>query len=211
MQLWPQIIEDQGLAKVPESECHPHAPEEYASLFRGPGDGTTEVEYLNLLNALVMACKPETVLETGSYRGMGTLALAAALASNGFGKLYSIDLQPPDLLRQNLERYGLVDRVEVVATHSITFCANWTGAEFDFAFFDSDVHCRAREHDILRRRGKLAPGAICVFHDTSAIRHGVDTSFDYIRYTEAAPGLTLPLSRGLKIVQDPPQSVGYSL
>ncbi|HEX5442296.1 MAG TPA: class I SAM-dependent methyltransferase, partial [Pirellulales bacterium] len=189
---------------------HPHAPEEYAQLFHGTGDGgTTEVEYLNLINALVMAAKPETLLETGSERGMGTLAIACAIAANGFGKLYSVDLQPSELLSANLRKYGLADYVEVVASHSVSFCATWVGAEFDFAFFDSDVHCRAREHDVLRRRGKLAPGAVCVFHDTSALRFGVDSSFDYIRYTDSAPGLTLPLSRGLKIVQDPPQSMDY--
>lgn len=204
MQLWNLIVEEQQLAVRLESECHPHAPEEYAELFHCAGDGTTEVEYLNLINALVLATKPQWVLETGSLRGMGTLALAAGLAANGFGKLYSIDLQPSDLLRTNLERYRLTDLVEVVAAHSITFCATWMGEPFDFGFFDSDVHCRAREHDILRRRGKLAPGAVCVFHDTSGIRHGVDTSFDYIRYTELAPGVTLPLSRGLKIVQERP-------
>lgn len=209
MQLWHKIIDDQQLAARRESESHPHAPEEYAALFHCAGDGTTEMEYLNLIHALVLATKPEVLLETGSLRGMGTLALAAAIAANGFGKLYSIDLQPSELLRRNLQQYGLSDHVEVVANHSITFCATWMGEPFDFAFFDSDVHCRAREHDILRRRGKLAPGAICVFHDTSAIRHGVDTSFDYIRYTESAPGLTLPLSRGLKIVQDPPHVFEY--
>jgi predicted O-methyltransferase YrrM len=209
MQLWNKIVDEQRLAAKLESDSHPHAPEEYAALFHCAGDGTTELEYLNLINALVMATKPEWLLETGSLRGMGTLAIASAIAANGFGKLYSIDLQPADLLRTNLQRYGLVDQVEVVAAHSITFCANWMGEPFDFSFFDSDVHCRAREHDILRRRGKLAPGAICVFHDTSAIRHGVDTSFEYIRYTESAPGLSLPLSRGLKIVQDPAHVFEY--
>lgn len=209
MRLWQQIVDDQNLGVRSEAESHPHAPEEYAQLFHCAGDGTTELEYLDLIHALVGATKPEVLLETGSLRGMGTLAIAAAIAANGFGKLYSIDLNPSDLLRANLEKYGLNDRVQVVAAHSITFCANWAGEPFDFAFFDSDVHCRAREHDILRRRGKLAPGAVCVFHDTSAIRHGVDTSFDYIRYTESAPGITLPLSRGMKIVQDPPHVFPY--
>lgn len=210
LQLWHRIIDEQQLAATSEAGSHPHAPEEYAHLFHGTGDGgTTEVEYLNLIHALVLATKPETLLETGSERGMGTLAIACAIAANGFGKLYSVDLEPSDRLRNNLRTYGLEDYVEVVANHSITHCTTWLGAAYDFAFFDSDVHCRAREHDILRRRGKLAPGAVCVFHDTSSIRYGVSTSFEYIRYTEAAPGLTLPLSRGLKIVQDPPQTFDY--
>ncbi|HVX15494.1 MAG TPA: class I SAM-dependent methyltransferase [Pirellulales bacterium] len=209
MHLWQKIVDEQKLGAHSEPNIHPHAPEEYAQLFHCAGDATTELEYLNLIHALVFATKPECLLETGSWRGMGTLAIASAIAANGFGKLYSIDLKPADELRTNLKKYGLSEQVEVVANHSITFCVNWTGAPFDFAFFDSDVHCRAREHDILRRRGKLAPGAVCVFHDTSAIRHGVDTSFDFIRYTEAAPGLTFPLSRGLKVVQDPPFQFPY--
>lgn len=210
LQLWQRIIDEQQLAARPEAGSHPHAPEERADLFHGTGDGgTTELEYLTLIYALVLATKPTTLLETGSERGMGTLAIASAVAANGFGTLHSVDLSPSDLQRQNLEKYGLSSHVKVVAAHSITFCANWTGEPFDFAFFDSDVHCRAREHDILRRRGKLTPTAVCVFHDASALRYGVDTSFDYIRYTEAAPGLTLPLSRGLKIVQDPPQRFAY--
>lgn len=210
LRLWQRIIEEHQLDARSEADSHPHAPEEHAELFHNTGDGgTTELEYLNLLQALVVATKPQHLLETGSERGYGTLGMACAIAANGFGTLYSVDLSPSDVLRGNLEKYGLADRVQVVPAHSIAFCANWTGEPFDFAFFDSDVHCRAREHDILRRRGKLSPGGVCVFHDTSAIRHGVDTSIDYIRYTEAAPGLTLPLSRGMKIVQDPPYQFPY--
>jgi predicted O-methyltransferase YrrM len=199
--LWHRIIDEQRLAARYESECHPHAPEERAELFHCAGDGTTELEYLDLIHALVLAAKPRTLLETGSLRGMGTLAIAAALGANGFGKLFSVDLNPSDELRANLERYELAQLVNVIKGNSITLCATWAGEPFEFAFFDSDVHCRAREHDLLRRRGKLSPGAVCVFHDTSAIRHGVDTSFEYIRYTESAPGLNIPLSRGLKVVQ----------
>ncbi|HWB11543.1 MAG TPA: hypothetical protein VG826_20095 [Pirellulales bacterium] len=29
-------------------------------------------------------------------------------------------------------------------------------------------------------------GAVCVFHDTSPLRQGIDSSFEYIRYTESA-------------------------
>jgi predicted O-methyltransferase YrrM len=203
MSAWWTIVSEQGLAAYVETSVHPHAPEERADLFRCAGGATTEFEYLNLLHALVLAAKPSNVLETGCFKGMGTLALASALAANGFGTVHSIDLKPPDELTTNLERYGLADRVRIVASDSVSFCATYAGDPFDFAFFDANIHGRAREHDLLRRRGKVAPGALCVFHDASPIRHQVMTSFDYIKYTEALPGIMLPLSRGLKLSQEP--------
>lgn len=203
MSAWWTIVTEQNLAAHRETNVHPHAPEERADLFRCAGGATTEFEYLNLLHALVLAAKPGNVLETGCFKGMGTLALASALAANGFGTVHSIDLKPPEELTANLQRYGLTDRVRIVASDSVSFCATYTGEAFDFVFFDANIHGRAREHDLLARRGKLTPGALCVFHDASPLRHQVMTSFDYIRYTESLPGIVFPLSRGLKISQQP--------
>ena len=202
---WAIIAKEQNLAARLESETHAHAPEEHAEWFHSLDSGTTEFEYLNLLNALVRAAKPQRILETGCFKGMGTLALASAVAANGFGRVFSIDLKPPPELTTNLKRYGLDQWVEIVASESVTFCGTYAGDPFDFGFFDSDINVRHREHDLLRRRRKLAPGALCAFHDASPLRYGmgIPWSVEYIRYTEALTGITFPLSRGLRITQEP--------
>jgi predicted O-methyltransferase YrrM len=82
-QLWNQIAQDLGLAEGRESSLHPHVAEERSELFRAADGGSTEYEYLNLIHGLVLATKPTLVLETGTFRGYGTLALGSAIHRNG--------------------------------------------------------------------------------------------------------------------------------
>jgi predicted O-methyltransferase YrrM len=185
-----------------EADCHPHAPEERAQEFRCADGGSTEFEYLNLLHALILATKPGLVLETGTFHGLGTLAIAAALAGNGRGKLISVDIDSCDSARTLVDQFELGEQVDFHRGDSAQFCATWVGSPFEFAFFDSDMSTRHRECELLRSRRKLAPGALAVFHDASPLRYGVPVSWELTQYLRSLPGgITLPLSRGLRIWQ----------
>lgn len=200
--MWDRIKRELDIGRYQESEHHLHLPEERAEEFRCRDGGTTELEYLDVIHALVRASKPMTCLETGAWKGFGTLAIASALAENGGAprKVVSVDREFPDEMRKNLHRYGLTDIVELVQSDTLAHCS-FPGECYDFAFFDSDVHIRWKEHRALVRGDRLHEWAVCVFHDTSIWRlPAVDRSQSYINYVRELPhAIHLPLSRGLTL------------
>jgi predicted O-methyltransferase YrrM len=198
---------------VAEPDVHPHVPEERAELFTAHDGGSTELEYLELLSALVRCTKPRRILETGSYLGHGTLALARATRDNGFGEVVSIerDAGAVSAVRGLLQRQGL-DRVRVVLYHSLAYLEA-TDELFDFAFLDSCLSLRALELDRLIDRRLLTPGAVVAIHDTSRRRcdgQGTADPDTAVLWTELERVITrhgvverleLPLSRGLFLLR----------
>lgn len=198
---------------VAESEVHPHAPEERAELFSAYDGGSTELEYLELLSALVRCTKPRRILETGTYLGHGTLALARAARDNGLGKVVSIerDAAVVSAVRDLLDRQGL-DRVQLVLYQSLGYL-DAADEPFDFAFLDSCLSLRAKELDHLLDRRLLTPGAVVAIHDTSRRRcdaHGTPDPETAVLWTELerviarhalVERLELPLSRGLLLLR----------
>src|SRR5512135_1049960 len=77
-----------------ESDLHPHVAEERADLFDSLDGATTELEVLNWLHATIRLLKCENVLETGTYAGFGTVALASACRANGFGMVHTLEMNP---------------------------------------------------------------------------------------------------------------------
>lgn len=125
----------------------------------------TEVEVLELLYALVLALKPNVILETGCYRGFGTEQLAWACSDNGFGHVWSCDLDEQRVTetRQRLAPFASYATVQQM-----------TGVELirslpviDFAFLDSGMTVRVQEAEALLPR--LSPGGLVVVHDTSVL------------------------------------------
>lgn len=165
------------------------------------GNGSTEYEYLNLVNALVLATKPSHCLETGTAEGYGSFAIASALAFNQNGHLTTIDNDQCQKARDYAQVSGLHQYITFARTYSTRHLANYPGPAYDFAFFDSALHDRAREMDICEIRKKLAPGALCVFHDTSRVR--VEGNFEFTEFLKKYGGIEFYLSRGLRIIQTP--------
>jgi predicted O-methyltransferase YrrM len=153
-----------------ENDAHPHVPEERADLFRCYDGGSTEVEYLELLAALVRCWKPETVLETGTWNGHGTVAIAQALKTNGLGRLVSVDSNRArvDRVQTRLQSTDLNNTL-IVESHSLDYLRA-TSERFDFAFLDSDLEIRVEELEVCRDRGLLLPNALVAIHDTSRRR-----------------------------------------
>ena len=73
---WKDLVNQKMLQ---ESFTHPHCPEEKAELFFTFDVGSTEVESLELLHAIIRRTKPQMCLETGTFCGIGTIAIAHAL------------------------------------------------------------------------------------------------------------------------------------
>lgn len=152
-----------------EINVHPHSPEERADLFLAYDMGSTEIEVLDWLYATVCLLKPQSILETGTCKGLGTIALAAACKANGFGRVYSIEIEKSlyEVAVQRLGQEGLSQFVTVYCQDSRNFLLN-TNLSFDFGFFDSECEIRVEEFRICRERGILKGAA--VFHDTSPTR-----------------------------------------
>jgi predicted O-methyltransferase YrrM len=153
-----------------EADLYAHASAERADLFEALNAGTTEYEVLNWLHATVMALKPENVLETGAYEGFGTMALASACRSNGFGTVHSVEIVPAHCLAvaRRLRAAGLSRFAEMHCESSLDFLAT-TPLVFDIGFFDSSMEIRAQEFRIALERGAIRTAAI--FHDTSPLRY----------------------------------------
>jgi predicted O-methyltransferase YrrM len=156
----------------PESATHPHVLEEKADLFSAVGIRSTELETVNFINALVYSFKPKLVLETGTHLGCGTIAIAHALEANKLGRLLTIE---PNLdfickAKVNVERLELLHRVKFIQDYSFNFFESYKGDPFDFVFFDSEAS-RKEEFEIVLKKNLFSDNAICLFHDTSSLRH----------------------------------------
>jgi predicted O-methyltransferase YrrM len=169
---WPTLARyfDQKI----ESEIHPHVPAERADRYHSIDAGSTELEVLQFLAALVCLFKPSVVLETGSYQGFGSLTLASALETNGHGTLVSVecDAQCVAQCRRQVTEFDprLLSRIHFVTDFSQNFLEQYQGPPFDLCFLDSLLDLRMKEFHILRRRNLLSPGGIVVLHDTSPLR-----------------------------------------
>lgn len=193
-----------------EAEAHPHVPVEQAHLFTGHADGSTEVEYLELVRSLVRVSKPALIFESGCHHGLGTVALADACRANCHGRVVSIDTDQAmvDETRRKLDAAGLRDLANVRTGDSREYLRT-CGLVFDFLFLDSELEIRVEELLMAIGAGSLAPGGLVVFHDTSRLRTIGDGQRDARSDTfwgafEAARGqfaelIEFPLSRGLLV------------
>jgi len=207
MSSWLDCLGD-ALHLESEESAHPHAPEEQAHLFHTLDAGSCEVECLTLVNAIVQMTKPAMALETGTYHGLGTLAIAHALERNDRGRLVTVDIAEQSMARRRIEVAGLEERVDFVRSESTEFLRAYCGTPFDFAFLDSEIlnGTRITEAEILLTQGLFR--GYMVLHDTSVQREGCEPAADLRHYhcglaglaRRSTGGLHFPFSRGLTIL-----------
>jgi predicted O-methyltransferase YrrM len=189
-----------------ESSIHPHCLEEKANFFDAADGGSTEYEILNWLHSSIRLLKPQNILETGGWEGLGTIALAHACKLNGFGKVTCLEIDPRQCVRieQVLEESHLSQFVEVQCMSSLDYLSQ-SSKIFDIGFFDSETTIRATEADICLQRGIIRN--LAVFHDTSPTRTEEYTPrevqdkyrndvFALARHPNCTGYYDMPLSRG---------------
>lgn len=202
-----------------ELETHPESSGQCADLFSSVSFESTEIEYLDLLHGLVLATKPNFLLETGTHKGISAAALGFAVKRNfeesGIeGSLVTLEnvadfaLQGSDLIQS----LGLAGFVKVANSCSLEFIKEvGDNKKFDFVYFDSKRRIRPKEFALLQGRQLLSERCTLVFHDTceGSIKPSDDTTGDQDAYlTELAkieeqcgPSIRFPLSRGMTVVQ----------
>ena len=82
-----------------------------------------------LLYALVRAIRPETVVEFGTSFGISTIYLAAAVADNGTGHVYTTELSSKKVAaaQANLEEASVAEAVTILEGDALQTLADVTG------------------------------------------------------------------------------------
>lgn len=194
-----------------EALIHPHAPEERAEEFHSLDNGSSELEVLTLLNALVHLYKPRLVLETGTGRAFGTYAIACALRANQVGHLHTVESFEP-ARKEGEANFIRLDHtlVPLVTFHTgmaHDILCSWAGKQFDFVYFDSELRSRHTEFELMLERNLLTPNALCAFHDTSRLREQYHYDFNremiqaLDRHSQGKQWLECDLSRGFRLIK----------
>lgn len=149
----------------------------------------TEHEVTELVAAFVRALQPEIVVETGAYIGQTSEAIGRALARNGHGHLYSVEVDEALAGKAAQRCEGLP--VTVVHGDSLSFTPP---GEVGFAWLDSETGIRHLELQRLRRW--LAPGAVVGIHDTGPQHRAAGLLWPLVRKGVFVP-VTLRTPRGV--------------
>jgi predicted O-methyltransferase YrrM len=145
----------------------------------------TEVEVLELVGAFVRALQPEVVVETGTHRGFGAEAIGQALARNGHGHLFTLEIDERLHAEASERVVGLPVTCLLMPAEDFT-----PPAPIDFAWFDSETNLRVSE--FLRYRPLMHDRTVVGFHDTSP-HHGYRPTLDALGIAL----LDLPTPRGV--------------
>jgi hypothetical protein len=163
-----------------------------------------------LAGAFVRALQPEIAVETGTYRGQTSYAIAIALQLNGHGHLWTVELDPGLASRAEHMLAGLPVTVVCADSH------NWEPPDgIGFAWIDSGPTSivpgalraggmnETRYDEINRWLPQFEPGAVIGIHDT-APHHPVMINLQSLFSSGALlPGITLRTPRGVTFAQVP--------
>lgn len=169
-----------------------------------------EIEYLELIRSLVIATKPEFLLETGPYLGYSTIAIADGVFQNGFGELTSIEIKE-SFMKKAAENLALFDhryscRFLLGASENlIPMLKN----KFSFVLLDSGscsshLPNRIQELKLLKENDLLKHDCIILIHDTSKYdSRFIDFNIKIDEFCESHNfhKMTLDLSRGLTLLK----------
>ena len=135
--------------------------------WRAPDEQAAEQEVVGFLLALARLTKPQVVVETGTYRGRTTVALATAVTRNGAGSVvtYEADVGAVAIARARLARWIAAGAVTLV---SAAVSSGNLPASIDLAFLESSMTCRDAEMRLVWPR--VTRGGLVVVHDAAPER-----------------------------------------
>jgi len=176
----------------PTAECpHPERWRMYDSM-------TAEFEVLDFLKALVVAMKPELVVETGTFLGTSTLRIAEGLRENGFGRVITCENDPKvfEEAKKRFEKSGLADLIELRNESSLEMKIEGT---IDLLYCDSDLP--VRETEVRWFLPQLNPNGLILMHDASSALKTVREGARKLEREGLISVVLLPTPRGLVIAQ----------
>jgi len=96
------------------------------------------MELVRLLRVLIAQGTIERVLEIGTLFGYSSIVMARALPEAGRLVTLEVDKRHAELARHNLQRAGVVHKVEVRLGPALETLAGLAGSTFDLVFIDAD-------------------------------------------------------------------------
>lgn len=151
------------------------------------------------LYSLVLAHKPQHIVEVGMSQGYSTIWLAEAAKSYG-GKVTTIEIEESKIAaaRNYFDQLGFQDTVTIIHGNAGEVLKNWT-EPIDFLFLDAVK----REYiTCLQLAEQHMPiGGIAVADDVIEWRRKLDEFFDYIASKPEFESEILPLGHGLCILK----------
>ncbi len=166
------------------------------SLWQARDEQGAEKETSEFIYGLIRLIKPAVVVETGSYLGDTTIAIAKALKENNHGHLYSCDIDGSYVKEVNewLKREGLQDCAQVILIRGEELISQ-LGSQIEFAFIDSGGEKGVREGEIKALIPFMKPLQMFALHDTAPQHVGMNAVADAVKlpkvYFNCPRGLTL--------------------
>jgi len=173
-------------------ECpHPERWKMYDSM-------SAEVEVLDFLRQLVITLKPNLVVETGTFMGVSTLAIAQGLKQNGFGRVITVEFDPKVFAKakERIHASGLASWVD--ARNQTSLDLQVEGA-IDLLFSDSDIHVRERE--VRHFLPQISPTGLILIHDASSLQKVVREAALRLEAEGLISVVLVPTPRGLVVAQ----------
>jgi predicted O-methyltransferase YrrM len=166
-------------------------------------DSTIHREYAEALHAAVRRFRPQTVVEVGLANGASAVAIAAALRTNGGGRLISIDPNQREQFHSRgleaLERSGLAQFHELIEEPSYLALPALLrrGIKAEFAYVDGWHSFDYVLVDFFYVDKLLAPGGVVGFNDAGlrSVDKVLRFALRYRKYAEIGVGLK-PVFRG---------------
>jgi predicted O-methyltransferase YrrM len=126
---------------------------------------TAEVEVLEFLTSLVTTLKPGLIVETGTFSGISTLAMARGMEKNGFGRIISCEFDPRVYAKakERIDGSGLGKWIELRNESSLEMKIEGT---IDLLFSDSDE--KIREQEVRTFLPQVNPNGLILMHDAGS-------------------------------------------
>ncbi len=173
-------------------ECpHPELWKMYDSM-------SAEVEVLDFLRQLVITLKPNLVVETGTFMGVSTLAIAEGLKQNGFGRVITVEFDPKVFAKakERIDASGLGPWIDARNQSSLDLQVE--GA-IDLLFSDSNIHLRERE--VRHFLTQISPTGLILIHDASSLQKVVREAALRLESEGLISVVLVPCPRGLVVAQ----------
>ncbi len=173
-------------------ECpHPELWKMYDSM-------SAEVEVLDFLRQLVVTLKPNLVVETGTFMGVSTLAIAEGLKQNGFGRVITVEFDPKVFAKakERIDASGLGPWIDARNQSSLDLQVE---GNIDLLFSDSDILVRERE--VRHFLPQVSPTGLILIHDASSLQKVVREAALRLEAEGLISVVLVPTPRGLVVAQ----------
>jgi len=116
-----------------------------------------------VLKMLVRMCRPQRILEIGTYTGYATICLAEGLPDDGEIHTIEIDDELEDFIKEQFDKTDLKDKIRLHIGDALDIIPQLDGC-FDLVFIDADKRLYSQYYDLVF--DKLRPGGIILADNT---------------------------------------------